>query len=193
MRWEEDLPAVAELSAAERKVLARQIDGRINAPLTSSIGRLFDAASAIAGVCQEAVYEAQAAIEFEAVAAADERGAYRFDLSDDVLDPAPALRELVREVRLGESVGRISARFHNGLVAATAAVCHSVGREYGIDRVALSGGVWQNRYLATRVVRRLTGEGFEVFSHRRVPAGDGGLALGQLMVAVHRAAAGDGP
>jgi hydrogenase maturation protein HypF len=192
VRWEEDLAPVAELSAAERRVLAQQIDGRINAPLTSSIGRLFDAASAIAGLCQEAVYEAQAAIEFEAVAVSGEQGAYRFDLSGDVLDPAPALRELVREARRGEPVGRISARFHNGLVAATAAVCHAVGREHGIDRVALSGGVWQNRYLATRVARRLTAEGFEVYSHRRVPAGDGGLALGQLMVAVHRAAAGGG-
>jgi hydrogenase maturation protein HypF len=181
--WQERLAPVDEAGIEELAVLEGQLARRINTPLTSSMGRLFDAAASIAGVCQRIDYEAQGPIELEAAAAGGEEGAYPFEVGEDILDPAPAVRALAAETLRGVPLPVLSARFHNGVAGAVATVCHRLHRAHGVRQVALSGGVWQNRYLLERTIGLLAREGFEVYIHRHVPANDGGLALGQAAIA----------
>jgi hydrogenase maturation protein HypF len=181
--WREDLPPALEAGIEELAVLEGQLQRGINTPLTSSMGRLFDAAASIAGVRHSIDYEAQAPIEFEALVVDGEEGNYPFEVGDGIVDPAPAIRALAAETMRGVHQGVLAARFHNGVAAVVAAVSHRLQREHGLRRVALSGGVWQNRYLLERTMKLLEREGFEVYIHRYVPANDGGLALGQAAVA----------
>jgi hydrogenase maturation protein HypF len=184
--WDPSLPPVAAASAEERTVVERLLESGINAPPTTSAGRLFDAAASLAGVRHRVTYEAQAACELEAVIDPSERGAYPFVLEGNVLDPAPALRELAADVRAGRPVGVLSARFHHGLADAVTAACRRLRDASGLGRVVLSGGVWQNLVLLRETTARLEAAAFEVLPHRRVPANDGGLALGQAVVAAAR-------
>lgn len=190
--WDADLPPVQARSKRSLRLVGQQIAGRINTPQTSSMGRLFDAAAALIGVRQDVNYEAQAAIELEACADPEEEGAYRFPLSGGGIDTRPACRAIVKDLRSGEPAGHIAARFHNGLADMAVAVSRALREERGVARVALSGGVWQNMFLLRKVISGLEREGFEVLLHRRVPANDGGIALGQVAVAAHRMAAADG-
>lgn len=175
------------LGDTELAVLARQVQKGMNSPPTSSIGRLFDAVSALAGVRLEVNYEGQAAIELEMAADPDERGAYPLPLVGDafsfVLDPAPLVRAVVADVRAAEPVGAISARFHNALAQAVAGACRIIAEAGGPNRVALSGGVFQNRLLLARATEALEAAGMEVLIHHQVPCNDGGIALGQVVVA----------
>ena len=181
--WTDDLPPVGLAGPDELTLLDRQLETELNAPPTSSMGRLFDAASSLAGLRHRIAYEAQAACEFEAAASLSEEGAYSFDFGDDMIDPTPLFHELVSDVRARTPIPEISARFHNGVAAMVARMCISLRDRYDIEQVALSGGVWQNLLLLNRTVPLLENEGFYVYVHRRVPANDGGLALGQAVVA----------
>ena len=183
--WSDDLPSVKAASKAEKSVVARQLETRLNSPQTSSMGRLFDAVSALIGLRQEVSYEAQAAIELESQVDRDETGTYSFILRDGLLDPTPVIRSIVNDLSDGVSVQVIAARFHNGVAQAVLEVCNSAREKYGLDRVVLSGGVWQNMFLMRRTVDLLRGDDFEVLIHRMVPANDGGLALGQAAIAAH--------
>ncbi|MGC8960556.1 MAG: carbamoyltransferase HypF [Chloroflexia bacterium] len=184
--WEEDLPPVMAASEAERAVLRRQLERGLNVVPTSSMGRLFDAVSALAGVRQEINYEAQAAMELEGMAEAGETGAYAFVLEEGpealVVDPLPLLQAVVADVRSGISAGRISARFHNAVAQMVREVCLRLRRETGLNEVALSGGVFQNVTLLERVVFLLREAGFTLYLHRLVPPNDAGIALGQAVV-----------
>ena len=184
--WSADLPPVAAATDTERQVLAGQLAGRINTPLTTSMGRLFDAAAALAGLAPHVSYEAQAACELESAVDPDEDGAYPFTVAGGLVDPVPALAELVADQRRGRPLPLVAARFHNGVAAMVAQACAELRDSTGLSVVALSGGVWQNLRLLTRTVGRLEGAGFEVLVHRQVPANDGGLALGQAAVAAAR-------
>jgi hydrogenase maturation protein HypF len=181
--WADDLPPVATASPEQRRVLARQLGAGLNAPPTSSMGRLFDAVAALAGVRQSASYEAQAAIALEAIVDQEERHAYPFPLGEGVLDAVPVVRAVVDDVRAGVAAGRIAARFHHGVAGAVRDACRAVRTARGANVVALSGGVWQNVTLLAEVVTTLRAEGFEVYIHRQVPTNDGGLVLGQAAVA----------
>ncbi|MCJ7567791.1 MAG: carbamoyltransferase HypF [Anaerolineales bacterium] len=183
--WSDDLPPVKAASKAEKSVVARQLETRLNSPQTSSMGRLFDAVSALIGLRQEVSYEAQAAIELESQVDRDETGTYSFDLRDGLLDPTPLIRSIVNDLSDGVSVQVIAARFHNGVAQAVLEVCNSAREKYGLDRVVLSGGVWQNMFLMRRTVDLLRRDDFAVLIHRKVPANDGGLALGQAAIAAH--------
>jgi hydrogenase maturation protein HypF len=184
--WDPSLPPVAAASIRERETLERMLDQGINTPLTSSMGRLFDAAASLCGIRHRVTYEAQAASELEAAYDPSERGAYRFAIEDGVLDPSPALRDLAADVRAGRRVGILSARFHHGVADAVTEACRRIRDTFGLDRVVLSGGVWQNLVLLREATRRLEAAEFQVLAHRRVPTNDGGLALGQAMVAAAR-------
>ena len=172
-------------------LLAMQRAG-INSPLTSSCGRLFDAVSSLIGVCQEACYEGQAAIELEA--AVDDRAmiddcGYPFGLSGSEIDTAPLWSSLVDDLVAGTSIGTIAARFHVGLVdAVVAMVCRltNVHADPWKHRVALGGGVFQNAIMLSRLETKLRAAGFIVMSPSLVPANDGGLSLGQAVVATAR-------
>jgi hydrogenase maturation protein HypF len=221
-----DLPPVHAASAEERRILQRQLERGLNAPPTSSAGRLFDAVAAIAGVRQTVNYEAQAAIELEMLTEAGIEDAYPWDIqrttndgkgtegpkgsegsdvpfgpfapsvpsvscvpsvpfdpSHWVLDPAPVIRAVVADVQAGVPVPVIAARFHNAVADLVCAVCVRLRQETGLNEVALSGGVWQNVTLLGKTLDRLAAAGFVVYTHRRVPPNDGGLSLGQAVIA----------
>jgi hydrogenase maturation protein HypF len=195
--WDEDLPPVAAASPAERRIVAQQLEGGVNTVPTSSSGRLFDAVSALAGVRQKINYEAQAAIELEDLVEAGETAAYAFDLilpgTDDTqgaiqIDPGPVIRDVVGDVRAGIPPTVIAARFHNGLALMIRDVCVRLREESDLNEVALSGGVFQNITLLGCVLPLLREAGFTVYTHQLVPPNDGGLSLGQAMIA---AAKGD--
>ncbi len=180
--WEGDLPPVAAASPTERSVLARQLERGLNTVPTSSVGRLFDAISALAGVRQEINYEAQAAIELEMLVREGIEEAYPFDLGEEV-DAAPCIRAVIADVRAQVPAGVIAARFHNGLARMVRDVCLRLREEVRLNEVALSGGVFQNVALLGRVLPLLREAGFTVYVHRLVPPNDACISLGQAVVA----------
>jgi hydrogenase maturation protein HypF len=184
--WDERLAPVAEFCVEDRMNLRTQLERKINTPVTSSMGRLFDAAAALAGVRQKVNYEAQAAIEFEALADPAEEGRYPFGLGRDLVEVRGVLQELIHDVMAGVPLSKISARFHNGLAELVRAVAVEIGSRSGINEVALSGGVWQNITLLGRTLSLLRSEGFVVYIHHRVPTNDGGLSLGQAAIAASK-------
>ena len=161
-------------------------------PLTTSVGRLFDAVAALAGLRARIGHEGQAATELEAAARGEERGAYPFGLGEEsrpdeppwlVLDPRPAVRALLADLEAGASPGEASARFHNGLASATAAALAAAAEAHGLGAAVLSGGVFQNRLLLERTAERLRAAGLRVLVPARLPPNDGGIAYGQAAVA----------
>jgi hydrogenase maturation protein HypF len=161
-------------------------------PLTSSMGRLFDAVAAIAGAHHGAVdYEGKAAIALEWLATGMEpEAAYPTELIESgdalVLDPRPLIRAVAAEARSGEQPRQIARRFHSSVVAWTAQTCRLLRERTGITTVALTGGVFMNAILAHECAARLANDGFRVLRHRVVPPNDGGLCLGQLAAAAAR-------
>ena len=159
---------------------------RIQTVETSSCGRLFDAVAALLGLAPEVSFEGQAAIALEAVAEPGIDDRYDFEIEEGepaILDFRPVIVSIVRDISSGRRVGEISARFHNTLSAAIGEVCSRIGSSDAVDRVCLSGGSFQNLYLLGRTVVELRRRSFDVFLHAQVPANDGGLSLGQAMVA----------
>lgn len=187
------VPSVfASIAGAERRLVEQMLDRRVNAPLTSSVGRLFDAIASLVGVRQRVSQEGQAAMELEWLAAdrAPEE-CYPFFLSSD--DPAacqpmqidcrPLVDAVVCDIRAGIGASRIARRFHSTVVEIIARVCGRIQSESRIDRVVLSGGVFMNALLLQETTTRLTDRGLHVFRPCRVPPNDGGLCLGQLAIA----------
>lgn len=189
--WADDLPCVTACPETERRVLLRQLGRNVACVPTSSAGRLFDAVAAIIGVRQEVTYEAQAAIEMESLAGSGDADPYSFPvLGGDplILDPAPLLASIVTDVRAGIPARAIAARFHVTVADAILRVSHVVRNTHGTTTVGLTGGVFQNKRLLQLASDRLLINGFTVLTHRQVPANDGGLSLGQAVLA-----AGCGP
>jgi hydrogenase maturation protein HypF len=184
-------PALAAFDPAERRLIERMLGRGINSPLTSSVGRLFDAVASLSGFRQAVRHEGQAAMELEfAAELADTAVKYPSPLCHGpdvaVLDWEPMVREILSDARQGTMPPQIAARFQNTLVEWIVAVARLAGQE----RVVLSGGCFQNVFLAEEAAKRLAEEGFRPFLHQRIPPNDGGIALGQI-VAANRAA-GDG-
>lgn len=179
---DDDLPALQQVGEVEWRVIQQQLERRVNTPLTSSMGRLFDAVSALLGVCHYASYEGQAAIELEAIADPHETRFYDcFDLHH--LDLPTLFSQLLQHYRTGLSVERIAARFHHTIARWIAVTCQRISDEVGAHEVVLSGGTFQNVILLAEAIRRLETLDFLVYSHRLVPPNDGGLALGQALIA----------
>ncbi|MEU3406583.1 carbamoyltransferase HypF [Streptomyces sp. NPDC006670] len=188
-----DLPCTAACPPDELRVLETQLERGLNCAPTSSMGRLFDAVSSLAGIRQHAGYEAQAAVELEAAAlqAPPDRRAYAFGLrlpppgtkAPVTADPAPVLAAAVADVRAGTPRPLVAARFHAAVAALVADLCLLARAAHGLDTVALTGGVFCNTLLSSACARALRARGFTVLRQHRVPPNDGGLALGQLMVA----------
>ncbi|WP_371407357.1 carbamoyltransferase HypF [Kribbella sp. NBC_00662] len=184
LRWDPRLPSVRACRGAELDLLRAQLDKEIACAPTSSMGRLFDAVSSLAGVCHRAGYEAQAAIELEGLASPDQGlGAYEFGITGTEIDPAPMLAAVVRDVLAGVAPRVISARFHRGLTELMVTLAERIRAAGGLTTVGLSGGVFVNKILLSATTSALTDAGFAVLRHRRVPPTDAGLALGQLAVA----------
>jgi hydrogenase maturation protein HypF len=160
----------------------------VNAPLSSGMGRLFDAVSALLGVCERSTYEGQAAIELEQLAGGTRADPYPCRTSDGGIAGADLVRAAHDELAAGRPRAEIAAAFHEG-VAAVATAAAVAGSEAGGPRtVVLSGGCFQNLRLLGSTTRRLEEQGLRVLSHRRVPPGDGGISYGQTAVAAARSA-----
>jgi hydrogenase maturation protein HypF len=163
--------------------------GGVNAPPTSSAGRLFDAVAALLGVRDVVTYEGQAAVELEQLADPAERSAYPVTVGADLaVEGTQLVRAVVDDLARGVDRRIVAARFHNGLAAAVVTVCARVREVRGLGTVALSGGVFQNVLLLGRLVADLRAAGFTVLTHHRVPPNDGGISLGQAAVAAARTA-----
>jgi hydrogenase maturation protein HypF len=185
-------PFLDRLDPREVEVVRVQLARVLNAPVASSAGRLFDAAASLLGIRDVAEYEAQAAVELELLA---EEGSVRplpYEIVRQgellVYDPRPTLRALLEARASGDSAENLAARFQETVASVTRQLCCDVRSATGLASVVLSGGVFQNQWLATTLVRRLGADGFEVHTNERVPANDGGISYGQAAVAAARLA-----
>ncbi|MER8185752.1 carbamoyltransferase HypF [Kitasatospora sp. NPDC094015] len=194
--WHPELPCVAACPPDELAALRVQLERGLNCLPSSGMGRLFDAVSALAGICQVAGYEAQAALELEAAALTrPDCGSYRFTPrpgaggvdGELIADPGPVIAAVVDDLRAGASAAVVASRFHAAVADLVLQLCHAARERYGLETVALTGGVFANTLLSAACAHGLRAAGFGVLRHRLVPPNDGGLALGQLMVAAARA------
>lgn len=191
------LPQLQRAGSQELDLLQQMLAKGVNSPPTSSVGRLFDAVASLIGLRDTATFEGQAAMELEAAAdPAVTRSygfAYEFAFTDEaspisVIDAAPVIHSIVDDMAAGRGVPEIAGAFHNSLVRMIVDVAQQTRTSTGINRVALSGGVFQNVLLATRAVDALEAAGFNVFTQRLVPCNDGGLSLGQAYTVALRSA-----
>lgn len=181
--WDPALAPVQAVGADGRRILAQQIRRGVGCVPTTSMGRLFDAVASLLGVCQEVTYEGQAAVELEQLARAGRATTLDFAVADGVLDPAPLIVGLAEQSRAGVCPADLAAGFHAAVVRATAHAAATYARAAGIATIGLTGGVFVNELLAEGLRKVLTHRGFEVLTHEKVPCNDGGLALGQAVVA----------
>ncbi len=181
-----DIEFCRNLDTAAWRLLSQMIEKEINCPLASSAGRLFSAVSALVGLCPVEAYESQSAIMLEA-AATNTDGVYDYEIARDndmlIMQPGPMFGEIVNDLQTGTPIGQISARFHNTFVQMLAETAQQVADETGIGQIALSGGTFQNELVLVGLYHQLTEAGFEVLIHQETPPNDGGLGLGQAVVA----------
>jgi len=182
------LPFLANIPEGERKLFLAMLERGINSPPTSSCGRLFDTVAVMLGLRERVTYEGQAAIELEALAeSAKTDRVYPFAVEEGgeslIVDFCPMIRALTEDAAGGKEPSLAARAFHNTVAAAAGEVCERIRADSGAGRVVLSGGVFQNRLLSEEVSSILAGKGFQVFPHRLVPPNDGGLALGQAIIA----------
>jgi hydrogenase maturation protein HypF len=182
-----DLAFLKEVGSQELDLIKKQLEKGINSPLTSSCGRLFDAVSALIGIRGKIDYEAQAAIEMETAADENERGSYPFAIVEQNGVNIVHLKELfggvIKDLKSGVSQARIAAKFHRTMAEMVVQMCQRLAKMSGINKVALSGGVFQNRLLLRLTAAALEEAEFEVLTHSKVPTNDGGVSLGQAVIA----------
>jgi hydrogenase maturation protein HypF len=181
-----ELPGWQTIAPNRVALVASMRDRNVNSFRTSSCGRLFDAVASILALRHEINFEGEAAMALEAAAFEGVDGAYPFDIVETEpwqIDMRPAVAALVRELLGGTAVGVIAAKFHNTLVSVITEICRRLRSAEGLNRVCLSGGTFQNMYLLERTVPRLRQCGFEVFVNSKVPPNDGGISLGQAVIA----------
>ncbi|WON77440.1 carbamoyltransferase HypF [Serratia sp. UGAL515B_01] len=190
---EVDVPALSDLPEQRREVFTKMAIQKINAPSTSSMGRLFDGISALMGICAKVEYEAQAAIEMEALLQRDFSMAkpFEYDIKERdgclEVDYRPLVGELVRLLRepVGD-VAELSRRFHSTIVDMIGEVCCRLVERFGVEQIVLSGGVFCNEFILINALNCLEDRGFKPHCHQLVPTNDGGISLGQVVVAAAR-------
>ena len=183
-----EIPLLKKAGKAKISLVADMLKNNVNSPRVSSMGRLFDAVSAITGLREETTYDAQAAVELEMVLRKSRAAPYEVELKEGkegmlILDPLPLIKGVAEDVKKGRGKGYISYRFHIGMVAIITETCKRIKREKNISVAVLSGGVFQNSFMLDSTYRALTGEGFEVFVHSRLPSNDGCISTGQAAIA----------
>ncbi len=181
LEWEW-LPSVAALNADEQRLFGQMCARGVNAPVTTSAGRLFDGVASLLGLCQKSSFEGEAAMALEFAANGQSGKPYSFSLSVAdgevlVVDWQPLLEELLTDISRREPVGQCAARFHSTL----AEIALAVAQRVDVPDVALTGGCFQNRLLSETTIERLRAAGFHPIWHKQVPPNDGGIALGQVV------------
>jgi hydrogenase maturation protein HypF len=184
------VPWLDSIGPEKIRLVMQMIDRKVNSPLTSSCGRLFDAVAALAGIRQTVNYEAQAAIELEmAISDPSADDGYPFDVAVEhdtyMIRTRPLFAALLSDLSKQVRPEVISLRFHNGLAGLFQRLANRLRKRTKLDRVCLCGGTFNNAYLAENLCRRLGADKFQVFTQAQVPCGDGGLSLGQALVAAH--------
>ena len=180
-----DLPPVRDFSENQLRVICRMLGTGLNAPLTSSVGRLFDAVASLTGTRQRVTFEGQAAMELEFAIKDASTASYPFEIREGsplIVDWRPTIEAIVSDVTCDQPAGSISRRFHNTL----AEIVRAIALRIGETRIILTGGCFQNRHLTDTCVQRLLDAGFRPYWHQRVPPNDGGISLGQVIAAAAR-------
>jgi hydrogenase maturation protein HypF len=172
-----ELLPLREFSGPELHMLRQMLANGVNAPVTSSAGRLFDAVASLLGIRHRSRFEGEAAMELEFAVQRGVDAVYPYGFMGGVIDWEPAIRKIIQDQRKGEAVEHIAAAFHNTL----AEMVVGMARASRVERVALTGGCFQNRYLTERTVAKLRENGMRPYWHQRIPPNDGGLAVGQVV------------
>ena len=186
---DQGMPFLEAIPREHVRLMMEIIDKKINAPLSSSAGRLFDAVAAVINACTVSKFHAEAPMRLEAIIEQGIDEAYPFELNQPV-SFRPTFEAVLEDIKTGIPSGIISARFHNAFINVLHAVAIDIRENTGLKKVVLSGGTFQNRYVLGRIERLLEESGFHVFAQHRVPANDAGIALGQLAIAAKRRASG---
>lgn len=204
--WKLDINFVKKLDKKKSKVLQKMLDTSVNSPLTSSVGRLFDAVASLIGIRDTVNYEGQAAIELEMMidegrGTKDEGRKYRYTIKKEnniyIIDMEETIKEIIKDIQKNISVAVISEKFHNTIVELIVKTCIKIRSDfkenhelramsYELNEVALGGGVFQNMFLLTNSYNGLKKAGFKVYIHEKVPTNDGGLSLGQAVIVKYR-------
>lgn len=182
-----DINFIQRMDYDKLSIIEKMIDKNINSPLTSSCGRLFDAISSLIGIRDEISYEGQAAMELESFCASGIKERYKFCIYKEgmefIIDPQEIFIEIIKDLKEGIDKKIMAAKFHNTVAEFTLNLCGKIRENSGINKIALSGGVFQNKYLTEKVVSLLEDKGFKVYTQSKVPPNDGGISLGQAVVA----------
>jgi hydrogenase maturation protein HypF len=188
----DELSLCQRLPGEEVRVVKRLLESGFNSPMVSSMGRLFDAVSSLLQIRDEVTFEGQAALELEMAVEEGWEGHYEYGLErgpeGTIIDPIPLISGIIEGLQAGVSAARIATSFHNTVALFLLEVAEQMTKETGLNRVILSGGVFQNVYLLERLRKGLMEAGLTPIVHQRVPANDGGIALGQVAIANARLA-----
>jgi hydrogenase maturation protein HypF len=177
-----NIPIFSQFNENEINVLKQMLIKDINSPRTSSVGRLFDAVSALVGLRSKINYEGQAAMMLEHIVDQNEDGIYSFELIDGkkiIVDWIPLIKEILKDIKINVTSGIIAAKFHNTLVE----IIMKIALKIGHKRIVLSGGCFQNAVLMESAIKKLANNGYKVYRHQRIPPNDGGISLGQVVIA----------
>jgi len=181
-----NLPLFGQLDDSKVKFIVEMISKKVNSPLTSSLGRFFDGIAAIIGIRNTVFFEGQAAMELEMMSDEKTKGVYNFEWTSEETHRIflqPIISGVVNDMEMGVSPSTISGKFHNTIIALFSELCEVIRKENGLNRVALSGGVFQNSIILSGLIKGLKQRGFQVITHSLVPTNDGGISLGQAMIA----------
>ncbi|HER25361.1 MAG TPA: carbamoyltransferase HypF [Candidatus Atribacteria bacterium] len=185
-----DINFLRRMDYAKLSIIEKMINKNINSPLTSSCGRLFDAASSLIGIKDVINYEGQAATELESSCASGIKEKYKFRIYKEgkefIIDPQEIFVDIIKDLKEGIDKKVIAAKFHNTIAEFTLILCGKIRENTGINKIALSGGVFQNRYLTEKIIFLLEKNDFHVYIQRKVPPNDGGISLGQAVVAGYK-------
>ena len=175
----------SDIDQNEINLLTSMIKKNINCPLSSSAGRLFDAVAALLGACKNTTYHAEAPMRLESLAKTEVDDSYGYEINE-VVSFKETFKNMISDIRSGIDTSIISAKFHNTIVELIVEMAIKVRDEKGLEKVALSGGTFQNRIILEKTENSLKNKGFEVFTQSEIPSNDGGIALGQLAIAAKR-------
>ena len=181
--WDDHISSIKSLTSEEKSVMKRQLESHINTPNTSSMGRLFDAVASLIGLRHTINYEAQAAIELEQITEPSITDAYKFEITENIINLNSVISNILSDINHSIHGAVISTKFHNTIANLILFLCKQIEKENNLHHVALSGGVWQNQYLLRKTYQILTEEGFSVLIHHHIPPNDGGISLGQAVIA----------
>jgi hydrogenase maturation protein HypF len=183
--WTLDTPLLKRLEKVKLSMVIQMMDKEINAPLTSSMGRLFDAVSSLTGICDISSFEGEGAILLEKAASDDVGFGYAYDVRGEDICVSGMIREIVADISGGVAAGVISAKFHNTIADMIFSLSEEIYRMSGVKKVVVSGGCFLNRYIVDRIRKRFRSSNLEIYTHKKFSPSDLGLSVGQAVVAAN--------